>query len=167
VIAALDEGLNVIPFTFEEVTSDLCGSVNRFFEEIGEEPKNECTEKIGHTGTIKGDKKKMTLEDRVGKKLAKKVKKNLENTMHEWMLGLGVTELTFREQVEEWREEVPLFWVAMARVYGWEGGDAEKWEEETAGWVEGGQMARYGPGTGWNRTREMPSANEWGGGIGV
>lgn len=124
--AALDQGLRVIPFTFREVTTDVCGSARRFFEEVGLEVTDECTEKSSHMDSVKGDKKKLTLEDRVGPTIAALFRAEFSGGKHAWMLDLEPYDKSFKDWLDTWREDAPYFTSVMDRAYAAAGKEARR-----------------------------------------
>lgn len=107
----------MIPFTFREVTTDVCGSARRFFKEVGLEVTDECTERISHTDSVKGDKKELTLEDRVGPTIAAHFRAEFGGGKHAWMLDLKPYDKSFMDWLDTWREDAPYFTSVMDRAY--------------------------------------------------
>ena len=122
----MELGYIIVPYTFAEVTSKLCASVDRFFDVISDheaatgfgkaDVPDKCVEQVGHTGVVGKDKVKLTLADRVGAEIAGNFTKQLTGTPHEWMLDLSSPGLGTAALAEEWREECPMFTVTMDKL---------------------------------------------------
>ena len=86
VSAAQSQNFNILSFTFDDVTHDLCEVSNYIIRIAGcSKELQACKKKVGHMST---SHRQLSMAERIGKESAGSVSQQLKGTSYEWMLNL-------------------------------------------------------------------------------